>query len=136
MDNVSINRRSQIMANVKSSGNISTELKTILIFRENHINGWRRHYKLIGNPDFTFPKNKIAVFIDGCFWHGCVKHCRVPVTNRMYWNNKIKRNIQRDLNIGRVLRVKGWKVIRIWEHELCGGAVLKRKINKLKNIKA
>ena len=63
-------KRSQIMKAVKSKGNISTEIKLIKLFKEKKIKGWRRNYKLFGNPDFVFPKSKIALFADGCFWHG------------------------------------------------------------------
>ena len=58
--------------------------------------GWRRNYEIKGKPDFTFLKSKLAVFIDGCFWHGCKKHCRMPSSNTDYWINKIEKNIKRD----------------------------------------
>ena len=73
---------------------------------------------LLGRPDFAFPVQKLAIFIDGCFWHGCPRHFQSPVSNAAFWRTKIARNRQRDRDVARRLRAKGWKVIRIWEHEL------------------
>jgi len=134
MDSVAPTQRSLIMARVKSSGNKSTEVAMIAVFRAFRILGWRRNYPLIGKPDFSFPKQRLVVFVDGCFWHGCLKHCRIPVTNRKYWEHKIARNLKHDKVINRELRQRGWDVIRIWEHNLCGGAVLVRKLKKIKEI--
>ncbi len=69
-------------------------------------------------PDFVFPKSRTAVFVDGCFWHGCPKHGTQPKGNRAFWKNKFARNIARDLLVTRTLRRAGWRVLRIWEHEL------------------
>jgi len=106
-------KRSQIMRAVKSKGNKSTEVKLVYLFKKYKIIGWRRNYKLFGNPDFVFPQKKIAVFADGCFWHG--HSCRKikPVDNRQYWDSKIKRNKKRDLFVNSILTTKGWRVIRI-----------------------
>ncbi len=134
MDNVSPQRRSQIMARVKSKGNKSTESVLVNIFRTYQISGWRRHYSTTGTPDFCFPKHKIAIFVDGCFWHGCSEHCRMPSSNSEYWNLKIARNIQHDAIVGRTLRKKGWKVIRIWEHEFRIGTGLSQKMKRIKKI--
>lgn len=71
-------------------------------------------------PDFVFTQPKLAVFVDGCFWHGC-SQCRrnlKPKTNRSFWNSKIEANRSRDRRNSRNLRAKGWRVIRIWEHSL------------------
>lgn len=72
---------------------------------------------IFGKPDFADKKNKIAVFIDGCFWHGCKKHYRAPKQNGKYWREKIRRNIERDKEVSRGLKKQGWKVVRIWEHK-------------------
>jgi DNA mismatch endonuclease (patch repair protein) len=69
-----------------------------------------------GNPDFASKKHKIAVFIDGCFWHGCPRHYKKPKSNHDYWKTKITRNKKRDMNVSKELKSMGWKVIRIWEH--------------------
>jgi DNA mismatch endonuclease (patch repair protein) len=73
---------------------------------------------ILGKPDFADKKRKIAVFIDGCFWHGCSKHFIKPKSNRGYWLPKIKQNKKRDMEVSATLKKAGWKVIRIWEHEL------------------
>lgn len=73
-------------------------------------------------PDFVFPKLMMAVFVDGCFWHGCPQHATQPKTNARFWRDKIARNQARDRQANRLLRKLGWRVVRIWEHEL------KRKI--------
>lgn len=118
MDTVSPNERSRIMAKVKPSGNKSTEVAVVSLLRATHLSGWRRHYSLDGNPDFVFPHRRIALFVDGCFWHGCPKHCRIPHTHRRYWVNKISGNKRRDNRTNRQLRKKGWSVYRFWEHDI------------------
>ena len=110
--------RSQVMSAVRSKGNKSTELSLIYVFRKNSIKGWRRNYKLLGSPDFAFPKKRIVVFADGCFWHG--HNCRniKPKHHADYWKNKILRNKSRDKFITKALNRDGWHVIRIWECEI------------------
>lgn len=117
-DVVSKKQRSKIMRSVKSRGNRSTELKLVQLFKEHGVKGWRRNYKLIGNPDFVFPKARVVVFADGCFWHG--HNCRntTPAANANYWQNKIQRNRERDLEVTETLKRKNWFVIRIWECEI------------------
>jgi DNA mismatch endonuclease (patch repair protein) len=73
---------------------------------------------LLGKPDFVFPKSRLTVFVDGCFWHGCPKHGHTPRSNTAYWRKKIARNIERDQEVNRELKKRGWRVFRIWEHEL------------------
>lgn len=111
-------KRSLIMAAVKSTGNKVTEESLVAIFRRNHVTGWRRHLSLLGKPDFTFGSQRLIVFVDGCFWHGCPRHLRMPASNREYWLKKISRNEMRDQSIRRALRLKGWRVLRVWEHDL------------------
>ena len=106
------------MATVRSSKNKSTELRLITLFRLHSITGWRRNSKLYGKPDFTFPKLKLALFIDGCFWHACPTHGTLPKSNRPFWDAKLHRNRTRDRQVSRHLRKKGWHVTRIWEHDL------------------
>lgn len=116
------------MRSVKSTRNKTTELKLIDYFKANKIKGWRRNYKIYGKPDFVFPKSRIAIFVDGCFWHG--HNCRntKPKDNEEYWNNKIKRNISRDKLVTAYLKRKRWYVIRIWECELKNREKLMKKI--------
>ena len=107
-----------MMAAVRSSQNKSTELRLIALFRHHRITGWRRHYPLFGNPDFTFPKLKLALFVDGCFWHSCPLHGTLPASHRPYWRKKLRRNRARDRLVSRRLRAQGWRTARIWEHDL------------------
>lgn len=79
---------------------------------------YRINYKLTGKPDIVFPGKHIAVFVDGCFWHCCPKHCKMPETNREFWEKKLHRNVERDKEVTLKLKKDGWKVIRIWEHEI------------------
>lgn len=117
-DTFSVEKRSEIMRKVKSNHNKSTELKLIQYFKENRICGWRRNFKLYGKPDFVFPKQRLAIFVDGCFWHG--HNCRntKPKDNAGYWESKINRNKNRDVQVTETLTNKNWTVIRIWECEL------------------
>lgn len=106
------------MRRVKSSRNKSTEERLISVFHELHITGWRRNYKVKGHPDFVFPKQKIAVFVDGCFWHGHDCRNTRPANHAEYWARKRERNIQHDKDITTLFETRGWTVIRIWECEL------------------
>ena len=110
-------KRSEIMAKVRSRRNRSTELALASAFRIAGITGWRRHLPLPGSPDFAFPANKLAIFVDGCFWHGCPKHGTMPKTNKEFWGNKITANKRRDRKVDTLLRLRGWRVVRIWEHD-------------------
>jgi DNA mismatch endonuclease, patch repair protein len=110
--------RSSIMSRVRSSGNKSTELRVIKLFKKLKIIGWRRKNKLVGNPDFIFKESKIAFFVDGCFWHGHFSHKVMPRANRQYWVTKILRNKRRDRKVNKTLMNLGWKVMRIWECQL------------------
>lgn len=110
--------RSRVMSAVKSKNTKSTELRLISYFKQNNITGWRRGYKVKGHPDFVFLKKRIAIFADGCFWHG--HNCRNthPKDHEEYWRQKIERNMQRDINVNLTFKQRGWTVIRIWECEL------------------
>ena len=119
-------KRSEIMSHIRSKNNKSTELKLIKIFKEYGITGWRRNYNVKGHPDFVFLQKKIAVFVDGCFWHGhkCIN--RVPGENTEYWERKFKYNKNHDKIINKIFKQRGWTVIRIWECELKNSS--KRKL--------
>jgi DNA mismatch endonuclease (patch repair protein) len=106
------------MAKVKSAGCKSTEVSLARLLRKEGLSGWRRGSNLEGRPDFIFPALWVAVFVDGCFWHGCPRCYRRPSSRRAYWDAKVARNKRRDKTVNRVLRKKGWRVLRIWEHEL------------------
>jgi len=106
------------MAAIHSTGNRATELRLAAILHAYGITGWRRHQPLPGKPDFAFCREHVAVFVDGCFWHGCRRHCRMPKSRQTYWKPKIMRNRTRDKAIRKILRRTGWHVHRIWEHSL------------------
>ena len=106
------------MKAVKSRNTKTTELKMIEIFKELQIIGWRRTYPLIGKPDFVFPKKRIVVFVDGCFWHGHDCRNTRPADNAEYWQKKRERNMRHDKEITALFENRGWTVIRIWECEL------------------
>jgi DNA mismatch endonuclease, patch repair protein len=111
-------KRSEMMSRIRGRGNKDTEITLAKLLRRNRITGWRRNNKIFGKPDFIFKKLKLAVFVDGCFWHGCPKHGTQPKGNRSFWKNKFVRNKARDRLVTRMLRAQGWRVLRIWEHEL------------------
>lgn len=111
-------KRSDIMKSVRSKGNKTTELKLIEIFKDLGITGWRRHYSVIGHPDFVFLDRRIAVFVDGCFWHGHDCRNTRPSDNEEYWDMKRSRNIAHDKEITKRFEQRQWTVIRIWECEL------------------
>ncbi len=110
--------RSQLMSRIRSRGNKATEVALAKFFRRHGITGWRRNQPVFGKPDFVFPRLRLAVFVDGCFWHGCPKHGTKPAGNAKFWRDKLARNKARDLRVNRELRRAGWRVVRIWEHEL------------------
>jgi DNA mismatch endonuclease, patch repair protein len=110
--------RSRIMSRIRSSGNEATELRLVELFQKYKVTGWRRNQKLPGKPDFVFRERRIVVFVDGCFWHGCPRCYRRPRSNLKYWDAKILRNRKRDRLVTRVLHKLGWRVVRIWAHEL------------------
>ncbi len=111
-------KRSQIMRSVKSRNTKSTELTMIKLLKENHITGWRRTYHVKGHPDFVFLDKRIAIFVDGCFWHGHDCRNTRPNDHYEYWQKKRSSNIQRDKEITERFQKRGWTVIRIWECEL------------------
>jgi DNA mismatch endonuclease (patch repair protein) len=110
--------RSAVMARIRGRGNQTTELALAKLMRRGKIVGWRRHLGLFGRPDFTFRVERVAVFVDGCFWHGCPRCYRRPDTNQGFWDKKILRNRRRDRLVSRTLRARGWLVLRLWEHDL------------------
>jgi DNA mismatch endonuclease (patch repair protein) len=111
--------RAELMSRVRSKGNNTTEGRTISLLRAAHVTGWRRHVQLPGNPDFIWRKARVALFVDGCFWHGhnCGRNL-TPKTNADLWERKITATRRRDAANGRLLRDRGWRVIRIWECQL------------------
>ena len=86
---------------------------------------------MFGKPDFVFPAERIAVFVDGCFWHGCPRHYRAPAQNGDFWVRKLNNNRNRDKLVTRTLRARGWTVLRVWEHALKGnGNAVARRVER------
>jgi DNA mismatch endonuclease (patch repair protein) len=106
------------MAAIRGRGNRGTELRLVALLRAHGLSGWRRGSRLPGRPDFVFPRVRLAVFVDGCFWHGCPRHVTWPRQNAGFWREKITGNRARDRRVNRTLRARGWRVLRIWEHAL------------------
>ena len=111
--------RAQLLSRVRSRGNETTEQRLASLLRRSGLSGWRRHLPLPGRPDFVWPSLGVVVFVDGCFWHGhdCGKNIS-PKTNSDAWQTKIHGNKARDRRVTRVLRDRGWLVLRIWECRL------------------
>jgi len=117
MDTVSKKKRSEIMKAVKSK-----DTKMEIVFRRSlWAEGFRYRKncsKYFGKPDIVLKKYKTVIFLDSCFWHGCKKHGTIPATRRDFWNKKLDRNKARDAEVNRYYKKIGWKVFRIWEHDL------------------
>lgn len=109
--------RSRIMAAIRGKSNRTTERALRLALVRAGISGWRLHVpNLPGCPDFFFPRCRLAVFVDGCFWHGCPKCGHIPSTRSSFWRAKIRRNKLRDRQTTEALGARGIQVIRLWEH--------------------
>lgn len=113
-------KRSRCMANIRSS---NTEPELLL---RKHIWAlglrYRKHAALPGRPDLAFIGCRVAVFVDGCFWHGCPEHSKSPSSNKRYWGPKLKRNRARDKCVNLELAAMRWMVMRFWEHEVRASA--------------
>lgn len=128
-------KRSEVMSRIRGKGNRTTELALARAFRRAGIKGWRRHLviklplgprvakregrtHLVVRPDFVFKAERVAVFVDGCFWHRCPIHSKTPANNLPFWEQKFSRNVERDRLVDRELKKAGWRVWRVWEHSL------------------
>lgn len=112
-------RRSRNMRAIRSVGNKTTENRFRLLLKEHRIRGWRSQpVNIVGKPDFVISRKNIAIFVDGCFFHGCPRCGHIPRTNRAYWAAKIARNKRRDRAVTRTLKSLGYRVVRIWECQL------------------
>lgn len=98
--------------------NTAPEIKLRKMLFATGVRGYRIHYALPGKPDIVFVKKKIAIFIDGCFWHKCPVCFQEPETRKDFWMKKIQSNIDRDKKVNEQLKKDGWIVIRIWEHDI------------------
>lgn len=108
-------QRSELMSRVRGQGNVSTEKKVVGILRGAGITGWRRHLPLPGRPDFTFRKQRVCIFVHGCFWHDCPRCGKRSNTRPDYWASKIETNRKRDQRVTRELKRRGYRVNIVWE---------------------
>jgi len=118
-DNLTPEDRRKTMRAVKGKGT-SLERRLFAMLAGMGLSGWKKNVSdITGKPDVAFPQERVLIFVDGCFWHGC-PHCnrKLPVTNREYWERKVKRNVERDKRNTQALVDSGWRVIRVWEHEM------------------
>jgi len=129
VDRITREQRSKVMSAIRSK-NTKPELTLRKEFFRCKLR-YRLHYG-IEKIDIAFPKCKIAVFVDGCFWHGCPIHSNLPKTNQNYWLPKLKRNIERDKEQTTRLEAEGWEVLRFWEHDL-DSENIKEVVKKTKN---
>jgi len=134
MDIMSKDERSERMRRVRSKGNRSTELKFRIALVRRGITGWKMHDgKLPGTPDFVFKETKVAIFVDGCFWHGCPACKRpLPTSNAAYWIKKIASNASRSRRVNRQLRLLGYRVVRVWEHALRSPSGLTKLLDRIR----
>jgi len=139
-------KRSEVMARIRSRNNKATEIAFMTLLRSHRITGWRRHLPITlpktseedpdrrrrqVKPDFVFRARRLAIFIDGCFWHGCPIHSTKPDANKEFWRNKLKSNRARDRFVDQALRQKEWTVLRFWEHQLRRGDWVMTKLRRV-----
>lgn len=113
------------MASVRASGG-TTERKMEKLLRLRGIRGFRKQWPVVGKPDFAWPKSRVALFVDGCFWHGCPRCDRPSKSNTKFWRSKIVSNRRRDARVTRKLRNDGWSVLRVWECRISEERTLSR----------
>ena len=126
VDPLTPEQRSALMRKVKGTGNRTTEARVEAALLAAGVTGWEKHPALPGKPDFYFPAERLLVFVDGCYWHGCPQHVRYPQASADYWRAKIDRTRRRDNRVRRQLRAQGYHVMRVWEHDLGRETWLKR----------
>lgn len=129
MDHVSKADRSKIMAAVRGKGNKSTERLFKMALVRSRIRGWKQNpTDVLGRPDIVFQDRRLAIFLDGCFWHFCKSCYRRPKSSQPFWDTKVRLNVARDLKVNRTLTKSGWRVLRIWEHDIRNGTLHLKKI--------
>jgi DNA mismatch endonuclease, patch repair protein len=127
--------RSQIMSSIRGKRNKSTEGRLRFVLVRRGVNGWKLNPSSFpGKPDFLFLKRKLAVFVDGCFWHGCARCGHLPKTRTAFWQAKLAANKRRDKRVAANLRGKGFSVMRVWEHELAGSKSLARIVHRIEDL--
>ena len=136
MDTVSTEIRSRVMAQVRSERNRSTEWRLRASLMRAGIRGWKLNpTDLLGKPDFVFREQRLLLFVDGCYWHGCPMCYRRPSSNTEYWDAKVARNRSRDKKTTARLKRDGWRVMRIWEHQLANMTPVMKHIEEALALK-
>ncbi len=109
-------KRSEVMSRIRGKNTKPELLLRKALWRR----GLRYRLKigLPGRPDLVFPGERIAIFVDGCFWHGCPEHSTKPKQNAVFWETKLALNIARDRKVNALLAEQGWTVVRFWEHQV------------------
>ncbi len=115
VDKFTKEKRSWIMSRIRGKDTKAEKIMEKLL-TENKIR-FMKHYRMVGNPDFAIPNKKVAIFVDGDFWHGYDYKERKEKLPQ-YWKEKIERNMRRDRRYNRKLKREGWKIFRVWEHDL------------------
>ena len=128
-DNLKPDDRHKTMQAVKGKGT-NLERRLFAVLAAMGLKGWKKNFSGVsGKPDVVFLNERVAIFVDGCFWHGCPYcHRKLPETNREYWEKKIARNVALAKSHNKRLRRESWKVIRVWEHEIRNTAKLRTRI--------
>ena len=126
-------KRSEVMSRVRAK-ETGLEIKFRKALWKEGFRYRKNVRKYFGTPDIVLKKYKVVIFIDSCFWHGCKKHGTRPKTRKSFWKKKIERNIERDREVSKHYRKIGWRIIRIWEHEIKkdADAVIEKTIKYLK----
>ncbi|MBI5473676.1 MAG: DNA mismatch endonuclease Vsr [Ignavibacteriae bacterium] len=135
VDNLTRDVRKKTMRAVKGKST-RIEKRLFALLASAGIRGWKKNVVAIrGKPDIAFTEHRVAIFIDGCFWHGCpVCAKKLPQTNRRYWKRKIKRNIEIAEFTNRHLRRRGWRVVRVWGHDVERGDGATKILDRIHRI--
>lgn len=123
-------QRSRCMAQVKSK-DTKPEMRLRRALWADGLR-YRLRYKLPGKPDLVFVAARLAVFVDGCFWHSCPDHATQPKTNPGFWATKLRENVERDQRVNWQLRGRGWTVLRLWQHDVEND--LEGAVNQIKSL--
>jgi DNA mismatch endonuclease, patch repair protein len=125
-------KRSSTMSRIRSKGNKSTEARLRAALIKAGVSGWKLHPPDVpGRPDFYFTKARVAVFVDGCFWHACSRCGHTPKVRSAFWKMKFSRNQLRARKVKAALKAAGVKTVRIWEHELVTLDLVLNRLSRL-----
>lgn len=109
-------KRSKMMSNIRGVSKLEDRISKELWHAGFRLR--RNDKSLFGKPDFSIKKNKIVIFIDSCFWHGCALHATIPKNNHDFWLKKLQRNMERDSEVSEYYSLRKWNMLRVWEHDL------------------